>query len=54
MSDTREKLLAAAVETVWRDGLGASSARSIAARAGVNQALIFYHFGSVSELVEQA
>jgi AcrR family transcriptional regulator len=35
-------------------GIAGASARVIAAAAGVNQALIFYHFGSVSELVEAA
>ena len=30
------------------------SARRLADRAGVNQALIFYHFGSVAELVDAA
>ena len=32
----------------------ALSARVIAARAGVNQALVFYHFGTVTELVDAA
>jgi AcrR family transcriptional regulator len=33
-------------------GIAGLSARTIAATAGVNQALIFYHFKSVTELVE--
>jgi AcrR family transcriptional regulator len=54
MSDTRAKLLDAAARTVSTDGLAAASARAIAARAQVNQALVFYHFGTVGELVEAA
>ncbi len=54
MSDTRAKLLEAAARTVSADGLAATSARTIAARAQVNQALVFYHFGTVGELVEAA
>jgi AcrR family transcriptional regulator len=54
MSGTRARLLAAAADAVREDGAAAASARTIAARAGVNQALVFYHFGTVSELVEAA
>ena len=36
------------------NGIAGVSARVIAAAAGVNQALIFYHFGSVSELIDAA
>lgn len=51
---TREKLLDAAGEMLATEGLTGLSARTVAARAGVNQALVFYHFGSVAELVEAA
>jgi AcrR family transcriptional regulator len=54
MSGTRAKLVAAAAQTVRESGVAAASARAIAARAQVNQALIFYHFGTVSELLEAA
>jgi AcrR family transcriptional regulator len=54
MSDTRAKLLEAAADTVRERGAAGASARVIAGRAGVNQALIFYHFGTVSELVDAA
>ncbi len=54
MSDTRAKLLAAAADTVREQGAAGASARVIAARAGVNQALVFYHFGTVSALIEAA
>jgi AcrR family transcriptional regulator len=51
---TRDKLLDATAEVLATDGLAGVSARSVAGRAGVNQALVFYHFGSVAELVEAA
>ncbi len=49
--DTRERLLAGAIATLRDKGIAGASARSIAAAAGVNQALVFYHFGSVDELI---
>lgn len=54
MSGTRAKLLEAAAQAVCEDGVAAASARAIAARAQVNQALVFYHFGTVSQLLEAA
>ena len=42
---TREALLRAAIEVFGHDGYHAASTRAIAAAAGVNQALIGYHFG---------
>lgn len=54
MSDTRAKLLSAAADVVREHGASGASARVIAGRAGVNQALIFYHFGTVSELIDAA
>jgi AcrR family transcriptional regulator len=48
------KLLVAAAESLREDGIAGLSARAIANRADVNQALIFYHFGTVGELVEAA
>lgn len=42
---TREALLSAAIETFGRDGYHPASTRAIARAAGVNQALIGYHFG---------
>jgi AcrR family transcriptional regulator len=54
MRSTKEKLLAGAADTVRQLGISGTSARSIADRADVNQALIFYHFGTVSGLVEEA
>ncbi|MEU6327516.1 TetR/AcrR family transcriptional regulator [Streptomyces sp. NPDC047049] len=52
--DTRTKLLAGALRTLTEQGLAKTSARTIATAAGVNQALVFYHFGSVDELLAAA
>ncbi|MEA2433498.1 MAG: hypothetical protein QOG54_955 [Actinomycetota bacterium] len=41
----------AALESLKRDGFAGSSARAIARRGGFNQALVFYHFGSVQNLL---
>jgi AcrR family transcriptional regulator len=51
---TRDKLLDSAGALLATEGLAGVSARAIAARAEVNQALVFYHFGTVSELLEAA
>lgn len=51
---TRDKLLDAAAEALAEDGVAGVSARTVAARAEVNQALVFYHFGSVSGLLDAA
>ncbi|MFD4032662.1 TetR/AcrR family transcriptional regulator [Streptomyces sp. NPDC058637] len=51
---TRLKLLEGALRTLVEQGIAKTSARSIATTAGVNQALIFYHFGSVDELLAAA
>jgi AcrR family transcriptional regulator len=47
-------LLVAAAQSLREDGMAGLSARAIAARAEVNQALIFYHFGTVGQLVDAA
>jgi AcrR family transcriptional regulator len=41
----------AAVQTIKERGFAATSARAIAATGGFNQALVFYHFGSVNDLL---
>jgi AcrR family transcriptional regulator len=48
---TRAQLVEAAIETLKTDGFAGSSARAIAERAGLNQGLIFYHYGSVADLL---
>jgi AcrR family transcriptional regulator len=54
VSDTRQRLIDGAIETIRAHGFAGTTARSIAAAAGVNQALVFYHFGSVHELLHAA
>jgi AcrR family transcriptional regulator len=49
--DTRARLVAAAIETLKREGYAGASARAIARAAGVNQALIFYYFGNLIGLL---
>src|ERR1700720_1396294 len=48
---TRRLLIDAAIETLKSEGFSGASARAIAKRAGGNQALVFYHFGSVVDLL---
>jgi AcrR family transcriptional regulator len=48
---TRTRIVEAAIETLKREGYAGTSARAIAATGGFNQALIFYHFGSVRDLL---
>ena len=47
---TREALIRAAVEIFGRDGFNATGTRALAESAGVNQALIAYHFGGKAGL----
>jgi AcrR family transcriptional regulator len=48
---TPARIIAAALQTLKRHGFSGTSARSIARTGGFNQALIFYHFGSVNDLL---
>jgi AcrR family transcriptional regulator len=50
-TETRRLLVDAAIATLQQEGFVGASARAIAERAGVNQGLIFYHFGSVANLL---
>jgi AcrR family transcriptional regulator len=54
VADTRQRLIDGAIETIRTHGFTGTTARSIAATAGVNQALVFYHFGSVHDLLRTA
>lgn len=54
MTDTKQRLLAGALVALRDHGVTGVSARTIAAAAGVNQALVFYHYGSVDELLGAA
>ncbi len=47
---TRQRIVDAAIDTFAEHGFGASSTRDIAARAGVTQGLLTYHFASKDEL----
>jgi AcrR family transcriptional regulator len=53
-SATRERIVQAAIDTLGEEGFAGTTARAIAARGGFNQALIFYHFGSVPGLLVEA
>jgi AcrR family transcriptional regulator len=48
---TRQRIVDAAVQTIKERGFAATSARAIATTGGFNQALVFYHFGSVNDLL---
>jgi AcrR family transcriptional regulator len=48
---TREGILDAALAILGRDGFQALTTRAIAEEAGVNQALINYHFGTKDKLI---
>ena len=54
MNETREKLIQGTIDTLRDKGIAGTSARVVAAAAGVNQALVFYHFGTVDELIDAA
>jgi AcrR family transcriptional regulator len=51
LSGTKLRIAEAALETLKAKGFAAASAREIAAAGGFNQALIFYHFGSIEKLL---
>lgn len=51
MSDTRSRIVDAALQALREGGIAGISARTIARHGGFNQALIFYHFGSVEGLL---
>ncbi len=47
LSGTKLRIAEAALETLKERGFAGASAREIAGAGGLNQALVFYHFGSV-------
>jgi AcrR family transcriptional regulator len=50
-AEVRAALVTAAIDALREVGFAAASAREIAGRAGCSQALVFYHFGSVNDLL---
>jgi AcrR family transcriptional regulator len=50
-STTRTRLMEGTMAALRTHGIAGVSARTIAAAAEVNQALVFYHFGTVDELL---
>ena len=48
---TKARLVDAAIRTLTTKGFAGTSAREIAATGGLNQALVFYHYGSVQNLL---
>jgi len=49
--ETRARILEATLVTLKEEGIVGASARAIARRGDFNQALIFYHFGSVGDAI---
>ncbi|KRB36515.1 TetR family transcriptional regulator [Microbacterium sp. Root180] len=49
-SDARDRILAAAVEEFGEAGYDGATIRGIAARAGVDSALVHHHFGTKADL----
>src|SRR5690348_11353626 len=52
-AETREKILDAAVAEFGAKGFAGARTAEIAARAGVNQQLIAYHFGGKQGLLDE-
>jgi AcrR family transcriptional regulator len=48
---TKERIIAATLHVLKEKGFSGATARAIAERGNVNQALVFYHFGSVKNLL---
>jgi AcrR family transcriptional regulator len=50
-ASTKDRIVDAAFSTLKEEGFAGTSARAIARRGGFNQALIFYHFGTLNDLL---
>jgi AcrR family transcriptional regulator len=48
---TRDRITEAALTTLKKEGFAGATSRAIAREGGFNQALIFYHFGSLDGLL---
>ena len=53
-ASTRDRILRAAIELIAEVGGDRVRTRAVAERAGVNQALVHYHFGSMTTLLREA
>ncbi|WP_102193000.1 TetR family transcriptional regulator [Microbacterium aurantiacum] len=53
-SDSRARIIAAAVDEFGEQGYDGSTIRSIAARAGVDSALVHHYFGTKADLFAEA
>lgn len=53
-SDSRERIIAAAVDEFGAQGYDGATVRSIAARAGVDSALVHHYFGTKADLFAEA
>lgn len=53
-SDSRERILAAAVDEFGEHGYDGATVRSIAGRAGVDSALVHHYFGTKADLFAEA
>ncbi len=52
--ETRQRIVDATIETLKTEGIVGASARAIARTGEFNQALIYYHFGSIDEVMIEA
>ena len=48
---TKQRIVEAALETLKGEGFAGATSRAIARAGGFNQALVFYHFGSLNGLL---
>ncbi len=49
--ETRRRIIEAALETLKQEGFAGATSRAIARAGGFNQALLFYHFGTLDALL---
>ena len=49
--ETRDRVIRGAIDALKEQGFAGASAQEIPRRAGCNQGLVFYHFGSVTNLL---
>jgi AcrR family transcriptional regulator len=51
ISGSKQRIVQATIDTIRDEGFASASARAIARRGDFNQALIFYHYGTLNELL---